>query len=48
MIGLRKFGLVAADTRGGGTRDESLIASSWEATQSVPRKCNRPLLLDNS
>ena len=36
MIDLRKFGLVAAVASGGGTRDESLIASAWEARRWVP------------
>ena len=31
VIGLRKFRLVSADARGGGTRDESLRESAWEA-----------------
>ena len=31
MIGLRKFRLVSAEARGGGTRDESLKESAWEA-----------------
>ena len=35
MIGLRKFRLVLADARGGGTRDESLRESAWEANTTV-------------
>ena len=31
LIGLRKFRLVSADARGGGTRDEFLRESVWEA-----------------
>ena len=32
MIGQRKFRLVSADARGGGTRDKALRMSAWEAT----------------
>ena len=35
MIGLRKFRLVAADSRGRGTRDEALRVSAWEATSVI-------------
>ena len=31
MISLRKFQGVSADARGGGTRDEALRVSAWEA-----------------
>ena len=38
MIGLRKFGLVPADARGRGTRDDFLRASSCEAIRNLEDK----------
>ena len=35
MIGLRTFRLISADARGGGTRDESLRESIWQATHGL-------------
>ena len=38
MIGPRKFRLVSADACGGGTRDESLRESAWEANYKAQSK----------
>ena len=35
MIGVRKFRLISADARGGGTRDQSRRESVWQATHGL-------------
>ena len=41
MIDPRRFRLVLADARGGGTRDDSLRVSAWEATYNGVRSASQ-------